>query len=170
VLTSFASARRGASFLHRLHRGALGKGERSEQLRLVLEGPPGAALLGDLRRPPPGMPAYQLYEVVPGAVLEVAAPPGAAVRAEAWIHTTLGRRFPYRADARAGGDGVARLRVAYADRSAASTRAEAPYRVRIGSVEHRVSVSDADVRSGAVLDVPGDPARSARQAAPPSVE
>jgi len=153
VLTSYATARKGPGFLKRLHRGDLRDGESSERLRLRIEGPAGGALLGDLRRPPAGVPAYQLYEVVRGALLEVPAPAGSEVHAETTVLTSLGRRLAFRAAARSESDGWARLRVPYADRSQAESRALEPYRIHVGERVFRASVSDADVREGATLRV-----------------
>ncbi len=59
--------------------------------------------------------------------------------------------------------GQVRLRVSYADRSGAPTRAERAYRVRVGGIELRASVSDADVRTGRVVQL-GDGSRVLRQA------
>ena len=98
----------------------------------------------------------------PGAVLEIVALPGTEVRVEATISTPFGRHFTDTAEVQAGSDGLARVRVPYADRSHSPVRAEAPYRIRVDDTEQLRSVSDKDVREGAILRVP--------QAAPDETE
>lgn len=132
---------------------------RIERLRLVTEGPRGGVPL--LRpygvRPPPGVQPYKLFEIVPGALLEVHATPGAPVEAEVTVETPTGRRFPYRARAVADAHGLARLRVPYASETAVPAHPIGAWRVRVGEGPDRhVVITDRDVESGAVVRVPVD--------------
>jgi dolichyl-diphosphooligosaccharide--protein glycosyltransferase len=154
VATHESSAPRRPILLDRLHRDdglAREDAPRLERLRLVTEGPRGgypvAQTLGtqtDRRAP-----AYKLFERVEGAVLEVSAPPGHHVTAQVELETPIGRRLVHRAEATAGPDGRARLRVPYATEPRQPTRALAPYRVWAGSREALVPVSEDDVVLGA---------------------
>jgi dolichyl-diphosphooligosaccharide--protein glycosyltransferase len=148
-------------FAHRLHKtdgSALGPSKHVERLRLIAEGPSGGMPLPTAfpsGRVPHDTVPYKLYEIVAGAVLEARASPHSKVDAEVSVRTPSGRRFRYRATALTGADGVARLRVPYANETAAAVAPEGPYRVRVGDTEVRVSVSDDDVRRGAVIPVAG---------------
>ena len=129
-----------------------------ERFRLIAEGPrDGRPLRSSFPFGPPARPIipYKLYELVAGAVLEARAEPGTPLEAELRIQTPIGRRFVYRAATRAGADGVARLRVPYATETAQPTRSLGPYRLRLGDAIVRVTVREADVRSGAVLRFAG---------------
>jgi asparagine N-glycosylation enzyme membrane subunit Stt3 len=146
------------SFLSRLHRsdGRSEPGEpRREHFRLVTEGPfrgvPFDVLLTG--KPSRERAPYKLFEVVRGAVLEVPAGPGESVTASVLLRTPPGRAFRYRAQAQPGPDGVARLRVPYATRTALATRALAPYEIRSGRSTLHVDVTDAEVTGGAVIRV-----------------
>jgi hypothetical protein len=86
-------------------------------------------------------------------VLEVRAPPGAAVHAELALEAPSGRRFAFRAVARAEADGVARLRVPYATEPGAAARAAGLWRVHHGGGESEVAVSERDVREGRIVVV-----------------
>jgi asparagine N-glycosylation enzyme membrane subunit Stt3 len=128
---------------------------RLEQFRLITEGPRGGRPISDLfgvKRPASVTP-YKLFEVVPGARLEVPAAPGTAVQAELTLQTPTGRRFRYRADATADEHGAARLRVPYASRTSAPTHAVGSWHVRAGAAEWHVDVDDAQVQSGATVGV-----------------
>jgi hypothetical protein len=46
------------------------------------------------------------------------------------------------------------VRVPYANQTVEPTRANGPYRIQIGDIERSVSVSDADVQTGATLRIP----------------
>ncbi len=146
-------------FTHRLHKtdgSALGPSKHVERFRLIVEGPPGGTPLPTAfpsGRVPHDTIPYKLYEIVAGAVLEARGAPHSIVDAEVSVLTPSGRRFPYRATALTGADGLTRMRVPYATETTSPTRPEGPYRVRFGDVEVRVPVSDADVRRGAVIPV-----------------
>lgn len=145
----------------RLHTGDGRAGEgrpRLERLRLVTEGPRGGVPL--LKpygmRVAPGVQPYKLFEIVAGAVLVARVTPGTKVEAEVAVDTPTGRRFPYRAQAVADANGVARLRVPYASETTAPVHPSGPWRVRVGDgPERSVTVTDADVESGAIVSVPG---------------
>ena len=95
----------------------------------------------------------ELFEVVEGAVLEVRGEPGQAVEAMLEVETPLGRVFRYRAKAVTDAQGLAQLRVPYATDTALPTRPLGPYRVEIGEEVHLLTVTDADVTSGALIGV-----------------
>lgn len=129
---------------------------RWSRFRLVTEGPPGGRSLLEgfgLPHDPHAVP-YKLFEVVEGAVLEAHAPPGTPVVASVTVRTPIGRSFVYEADAAAGPDGVAKLRVPYASVTDAPARPIAPWRVRVGDAAVAVAVSDQAVENGDVVAVP----------------
>lgn len=133
--------------------------------RLVTEAPPGGLSIAALFGGPSSSPIpYKLFEIVPGAVLEVAAEPGQVVTSSLPIRTPTGRNLRFRSSARAGGDGLARIRVPYPTlesprpKPAAIARARGPYEVRVGGSVHRVDVSERSVRLGAVVSIEGDAA------------
>lgn len=136
---------------------SVGGRPRLERLRLVTEGPRGGT---PLLSPygvslPSGTPPYKLFEIVPGAVLEVTTTPGQEVVAEALVETPTSRRFFHRAEATADASGVARIRVPYADATRAPTRLVGPWRIRAGDADERsASVTDEEVETGAVVPVP----------------
>jgi dolichyl-diphosphooligosaccharide--protein glycosyltransferase len=109
-------------------------------------------------------PYYKLWEVVPGALLEVRVGVGRRVSAQLPLQTPSGRRFMYRASAVGGADGIARLRVPYASGPppekvergpaadpAARTVALARWRVRAGPRVYVVDVSEQAVTGGETL-------------------
>jgi hypothetical protein len=155
------------------HDGA-GPGRRLRHFRLVTEGPAGGRPLGDLfgfPRPADVVP-YKLFEIVPGAVLEVRGAPGAPVLASVEVRTPTGRRFEYEAQASVADDGVARLRVPYATAASATpTRALGPWRVAVDGAEFAVDVSEADVLEGRSVPVsargPRAPAATSSAGEPP---
>jgi hypothetical protein len=158
VVTNWQPAYHEGGLLQRLHEfdGRAHDGRAAlAHYRLVLEGPadgqPLAALVGAL--PPPGSVPYKLFEVVEGAVLDVAAPPGTLASASAMVATPVGRRFAHRVRAQADADGRARLRVPYATRCADPVCPTGPYRVEAGGVPREVDVELADVREGRALRV-----------------
>jgi hypothetical protein len=154
----FPGIRRGTLGALLQHGDGLGAGEGQEPLghfRLITEGPPGGTPLSDLfgmRRPDHVVP-YKLFEIVEGAVLEVGAGPGEEVTASLVLRTPLSRRIDYVARARAGGDGIAHLRVPYSTDRTAPVRALRPWRVEVDGTEHRVEVSEAEVRGGRTIRV-----------------
>jgi hypothetical protein len=147
------------SVVHRLQR--LDGSARSdlahlEHFRLIAEGPenglPLQASFPSGRVPINTVP-YKLFEVVEGAVLEVQTTPGTEVVAGVKIATPGGRQFSYRANARAGDDGVARLRVAYATDTRESIRSLGPYQLRARRQSLSASVTDVDVLEGRTVRV-----------------
>jgi asparagine N-glycosylation enzyme membrane subunit Stt3 len=155
VVTAAASRPPPEMLLHRLH-WADGTGRfgapRLEHFRLVTEGPRRGISIGTLRDPrPPGDVPYKLFEVVPGALLQVPSEPGSSVVAEVEVVTPIGRRFSYRATGDADSRGVAELRVPYATDTEAPAHPLAPYRVSAGERVYAVAVSDAQVQDGAVI-------------------
>lgn len=128
---------------------------RLEQFRLITEGPRGGRPISDMFgvKRPANVTPYKLFEVVPGAVLEVPAAPGAVVEAELTLQTPTGRRFVYRAEATADESGAARLRVPYASRTDAPTRAIGTWHVRADGAQWNVEVDDAQVQGGATVPV-----------------
>jgi len=155
------------SIAHRLHEqdGSFVDGAAAlGQLRLVTEGPTGglamATLFGDEREQ---FAPYKLFERVAGAQLELRGPPGQQLTAELPLKTPSGRRFVYRAVARANASGIARLRVPYAnprdrprvrlDQPVERVTALGPYAMRAGARRFRVHVSEAQVREGETVPV-----------------
>lgn len=146
------------SLLHRLQVGdgrAEGTRPALAHFRLVTEAPvrgvPLGFASGTARR---SEAPYKLFEVVPGAVLEHRGRPRGRLRAEVEIRTP-GRRFVYVADARADASGVARVRVPYATDATGPVRPAGPYLVTTDGATRRVSVSDAQVLGGQVIQVGG---------------
>jgi hypothetical protein len=142
---------------HRLHVFD-GTGQRGQpplaHFRLIVDDPPIGLPLGYLsgitravRNP------FKLFEIVAGAVLEVAATPGSEVRAEVEIETSTQRRFRYRVTANANEQGIAHLRVPYATSTSVPSRPTGPYTVYADDRSIRVEVSDQQVLSGATLEV-----------------
>jgi len=123
---------------------------RFEQFRLITEGPRGgrplSAIYGGAAAP--GVAPYKLFERVAGAVLEVHAAAGTPVEAKLILHTPLGRNFEYPANAIAGDDGVARLRVPYASQGATPVASREPWLVRVGDTTRPVAVSEEAVLHG----------------------
>lgn len=145
------------NLLHRLHRrdgGEAAGRPRLERFRLVTEGPAGGVPIGTLfgEPLPPQTVPYKLFEVVRGAELEILAAPGTKLRAEIELETPL-RRFRHRAEAVAGADGVARLRVPYSTRRTGAVRATGPWNLEAGARRAAVEIDEAAVRDGATLRV-----------------
>jgi asparagine N-glycosylation enzyme membrane subunit Stt3 len=138
--------------------------------RLVTEAPRGGQSIGALfARPVPNTIPYKLFEIVAGAELVVAAQPGETVTALVALRAPTGRAIRWSTSARARADGVARLRVPYPTRIAASpgegpvVRALGPYRVTVGATERRVEVDAGAVREGRAVPVgPASPAPPTR--------
>jgi dolichyl-diphosphooligosaccharide--protein glycosyltransferase len=146
-----------ARFSDRLHgwdgRGPAGHAS-ARRWRLIVEGPEnGSPIFTSFpsgRFPLRSVP-YKLFEQVPGAVLEVRAPPGATVRAEVAVTTNLGRGFTWFTEQQLDAGGVARIRVPYATEPAHRVRAKAPYLVRAGDRSARLRVPERAVLRGSVL-------------------
>jgi hypothetical protein len=141
--------------LHADDGSARGRAAHLGRFRLVAEGPPGGRPFFPVGAPH-SAPPYKLFEVVEGAVLEIPAAPDALVRAELPLETPIGRRFLYRATARADRDGLARLRVPYATEPQGPTRATGRWRVRIGGAETQLDVAERDVIEGGVVRLAAD--------------
>ena len=155
-----------ASMAHRLHRqdgSASAQRPHLGHFRLLLEGPRGGVPLSvafeeGLRPTAP----YKLFERVRGALLVVAAEPGEAVEARLPVLASSGRRFVFRARARAGADGAARLRVPYATEAPAATgarrtRSVGDWRVHAGGAVRLVAVSERAVAEGLEVRVEAPP-------------
>jgi hypothetical protein len=115
---------------------------------LVTVGPPRGVPLGVLGGAVEGFveAPYKLFEVVEGAVLNVSdLQPGRPVFVEREVVTPIGRRFRYRASARASMQGVAQIQAPYAG---------AGYTVRTDSGSYQVSVKEDEVVSGLAVEVP----------------
>jgi dolichyl-diphosphooligosaccharide--protein glycosyltransferase len=100
-------------------------------------------------------PQYKIFEIVPGARITGRARPGAVVRAELPIR--LGRRggMIFSGETRAGADGGYQIVVPYANDAAAhEIRPAGAYRIRSDGREIAVSVSDTQVREGALVEAP----------------
>ena len=150
------SLERFADRLHHWDGGGPAPAPASRRFRLVAEGPPDGTprhTAFPSGRVPRGTIPYKLFEVVAGAVLQVRGEPGKEVRAELWLTTPLGRRFRYRAVARANAQGVARLRVPYASEPATSVVADGPYRVFAAGAVLTAPVPEHAVRRGEVVVV-----------------
>ncbi len=104
----------------------------------------------------PGSAPYKLFEQVEGAVLESQASPGSTMTAVITARVPRGRRFKWRATAKAGEDGRARIRVPYATGSDAPVATGDTYRMTLGDSTRDVEVSDREVRSGAIVPVTGE--------------
>ncbi len=122
-----------------------GGGVPFTRLRLVHESPA-------LGRPGPPRTSLKVFEVVPGAIVRVTgATPGAPVRAVATVRTDSGRTFRWGAAAASGRDGVAVLRVPYADGQNGGSAAEVS--VSDGTRSVRAPITGPDVGTGRLLDV-----------------
>jgi dolichyl-diphosphooligosaccharide--protein glycosyltransferase len=134
----------------RLHHGngsQVGAAPALEHFRLVTEAPEGGRSIGEIFHPQPtGSIPYRLFEIVPGARLEVGAAPGSDVVATVSLLTPSGRERIYRNAARVGEDGWARLVLPYTTDATTLTRARGPYRVRVAGVDHALRVSEAQVQ------------------------
>ncbi|MEN8183273.1 MAG: hypothetical protein ABFS46_12145, partial [Myxococcota bacterium] len=154
VVTSYFPGMRPGTIEARLHEEAGIGSEPLEHFRLVAEGPKGGRPLSDLfglPRPDVVVP-YRLFEIVPGAVLEVRAPAGTPVSASVTLRTPL-RRFTWKAEGVADAEGVARIRVPYPTEGSAPTTALGSYRVEAGDVVRLAAVSEAEVRSGSTVRI-----------------
>lgn len=145
------------SVMQRLHRSD-GSAEASlaqlGRFRLVEEGPAGGVALAVLfeAESREAIP-YKLFEIVPGAVLEVEAEPGQRVTAATSVIASSGRRFVYRAESRADAQGKARLRVPYATGNSGPAAIAGVYRVVAGDRSWQVAVPESAVLEGRVLRV-----------------
>jgi|AP95_1055475.scaffolds.fasta_scaffold02968_2 asparagine N-glycosylation enzyme membrane subunit Stt3 len=151
---------------HRLHQddgSAAGDQPHLERFRLItessLDGVPIAQLFGrsDVVRVP-----YKLFEIVAGAPLEIRATPGVVVEASLRVTTWNRRGFFYRARGRAGSDGWARIRVAYASGARGDVATADAYELRSGDWRGRALVSEEAVTRGLPVRV------GAEDEAPPS--
>ena len=137
-------------------------GARLEHFRLVTESTPGRVgfdLMFDKRgddEPHEERVSYKLFEIVKGAVLEVAGEPGKRVSASVSLTSADGRSFTYAASGAMDANGRSRLRVPYATGGAHAVRANGPYRVSTGFDLARVHVDEADVLEGRTVLVSFD--------------
>ncbi len=175
VLTADHEALEAPSLGFRLQReGGSATAERPHlaSFRLIAEGPEhGRPLFYQFRGPAPrNAPAYRLFEVVEGALLRVRATPGSTVEVELSLASDFGRPFAWRARAQARAGGWARLRVPHPTHASAPVHALGPYRVVADGRTVHVSVSEEQVRRGAIVAVPdsvtADPARATHETAP----
>ena len=132
------------------------------RFRLVTEGPRGglaiSQLFGDERE---ASSPYKLFELVPGATIELQIEPHTQMTAELPLKTPSGRLFSYRAVARADANGRARIRVPYANprdrpRSKLAQRVDylevlGPYRVRVGKREFRIHITEDEIQNAAAI-------------------
>ncbi len=164
VVTSWQPAYPPGSLLQRLHEGdglESSAGRALVHFRLVAEGPVGGIPLASLLSSTgPGQTIpYKLFEVVPGAVLELEVEPGARVAASAAIETAGGRGLRYRARATADAAGVVRIRVPYATEAAGpAAHATGAWRIAAGGSVLCARVSEREVREGAAVRVAPDAA------------
>jgi hypothetical protein len=123
--------------------------------RLVAEGPEaGRALFYQFHGPTPrNAPAYRLFEVVEGALLRVQATPGSTVEVELTLSSPFGQPLAWRARARARAGGWARIRVPHPSHASAPVHALGPYRVVADGRAIHVSVSEEQIRTGAIVAV-----------------
>lgn len=127
------------------------KGEALSFLRLVYAPPEvdeRLARAGSGPREPGGL----LYERVAGARVEIRGTPGDVVEVGATLRCG-NWSLPYRGRATVGADGVARLRVPYSDAGAGDVRLDGGLQARVGARAVALRVSEADVRSGALVRV-----------------
>jgi asparagine N-glycosylation enzyme membrane subunit Stt3 len=137
--------------------------------RLVWEGPAGGTPMAVIFGATPDAAApYKLFEIVPGASIEVPAAPGTPVAVEVPLETPIGRRLRHRAEAVADADGLARVRVPHASGRSSSTevagdrvRALGPHVVKAGERRWRVRVPESAVRRGGVVRLSDRPASPA---------
>ncbi|MDG2333104.1 MAG: STT3 domain-containing protein [Myxococcota bacterium] len=130
-------------------RAALGR------FRLVVEAPRGGKSLGEIFRPRAGESVpYKLFEIVSGASIRVMTAPGERIDLSLELQSNRGRRFTYRASARANDGGEAHLRVPYATDlrtrpgEPASTRPRGLYRIETRERVAALGVSESDVLEG----------------------
>ena len=161
----------GLSMAHRLHENDGSFSNRADgvagspqlgRFRLVTEGPGRGLsmshLFGDERE---SLSPYKLFELVPGATIELQTEPHALMTAELPLKTPSGRHFMYRAVNRADEKGRAQIRVPYANplgrpRSKFKQRVDrvevlGPYVVRVGERQFRIHISEEEIQSAAIL-------------------
>jgi hypothetical protein len=133
------------------------------RFRMITEGPVGglamSRMFGDERE---SFAPYKLFELVPGASIELQLQPHEQLTLALPLKTPSGRRFTFRALGRADERGRARLRVPYAnprDRArsrindpVATTQPLGPYQLRAGKRRFRVYVSEEEIQRGAAIE------------------
>ncbi|MEE3328968.1 MAG: STT3 domain-containing protein [Myxococcota bacterium] len=124
--------------------------------RLLAESKPGGLGLGSIfRNRQPDAVAYKLFEIVPGARLEVQTEPGTRVAARIDLRTNQGREFSYRSSTKADPMGWARLTLPYATEWPEGQRARSGplslYRIQVGDRSRALRVNEADVVEGRVI-------------------
>ena len=126
--------------------------------RLLTEGPLGGATLSDLfrgRRPFRTSP-YKLFEIVPGALLEIEAPPAERVELSLRLITPTGRQFNYSSETLADDFGLARITIPYSTEPIWPVRSREAYTVRVGEFQSQLRVSEADISGGTIIRVSPD--------------
>lgn len=142
-------------FARRLHaaNGSDAEGrDGSGHFRLLAESPQRYSLPG---RPEARVGAYKIFELVPGAVLRVPAPPGEPVE----VYTAIGsppKVFEYRRIATSQNGGTALIRVSYSGLYSVSVAGKAPY---------FATVARSEIEAGTTIDPSGH--RRTDSAAPP---
>ena len=150
--------------LHQHDGSAVDNAPALAHFRLLAEAPAAGRPISDLfARPSRNSIPYKLFEIVPGAVLEIQAERGQQVRVSLAIATTQGRHFHYRALAVTDDTGWASLTLPYATsrgsaaRAATSMRpgawATGPYEVSVGERKERVQISESAVRQAELIRV-----------------
>ena len=123
--------------------------------RLLQEGPAGGVSLAVYFQGvvEPTSSPYKLFEIVPGAQLEISALPGTLASALISVRASSGRRFAYRAVGTADASGLARIRVPYATDGSAPGATRGSYTVIAGDRRFAVEVSEQAVQAGLVIAV-----------------
>ena len=138
-----------ASIMRRLHRGdgnPAGPLPHLERFRLIHEGPAGGIPISVLfAADQQDAVPYKLWEIVPGAVIQVVLPPRERVEARLAVETPSGRRFVYHASAVSDAEGVANLRVPYATGATTGIRTGARYVLDSNGKRWRAKVTEAAV-------------------------
>ena len=140
------------SHLHRYDGRELESRPRLEHFRLVSEAPASGHSIGEIFQPQSaGTVPYKLFEIVKGAVLEVAAASESRVVATVTIRTPQGRNFVYQAAGVVGSTGLVQIRLPYANGGATPARPRGPYRVVVADREYAVRLPEAAVLHGDVV-------------------
>jgi dolichyl-diphosphooligosaccharide--protein glycosyltransferase len=134
---------------------------RSEHFRLVTEGPrkgvPLAAAFRDGEgRASADTPPYKLFEIVNGALLEIRTQPGDEVRVALGLSAPARRKLVWRANERAGSDGVARVRVVYPTSQATASglvHANGVYHIGTASGSLSAQVTEHEIATGSILRI-----------------
>jgi dolichyl-diphosphooligosaccharide--protein glycosyltransferase len=141
-----------ASVVGRLHTNdgnALAGKPALRHFRLVTEAPTSGQSLSQMFGPGrSGVVPYKLFEIVPGAILEIAAPPGVVATARIVLQSPESRVFSYETSATASPNGVARLVLPYSTEPATPVRPRGAWQVSVGDDRFEQRVSEPAVREG----------------------